>query len=96
MSLFATKNNIVLHFIGYNGIYNEKGILRAMARYGQLMTISEAAAYVGLPLKFLRTLLTHGGGPKYIVPSLRTRFFSVGDLDEWMSKWRKSQTNVTE
>jgi hypothetical protein len=55
-----------------------------------LFNIKDAARYCGLPLNYFHNLLKAGGGPAFVRPSPRRRFFFREELDRWMHGWQAS------
>lgn len=57
-----------------------------MENNNQLMTTSEAAAYLRLKTNTLAIYRMTGEGPTYIKQSARRILYRRSDLDEWLNK----------
>lgn len=57
-----------------------------------LLTINEAAAYLGVTRNALAQWRFLGKGPKYLAPTARTIRYRKSWIDEWLAASERTQT----
>jgi len=51
------------------------------------MDLTEAAAYCGISVSYLKDQNRRGGGPKHFRPSRNKALFRKTDLNDWIKSW---------
>jgi len=64
-----------------------------MEQEKQTLTVTEAAAYLGLSESYLNKLRCYGGGPQFIKLGKKRILYILADLGAWVSSHKRNNTS---